>query len=199
MHDLGVHEALGEEDVELEGAHVHVRALLPGLAVGPLLRLAPGAPRPRRAHHQALLRRDRKSNHQRGQRIELTRGGVCAGERIRTWRLLGPCRAGAGEWSASRGGSGMRVTAMEADHESDDAPREGDRDCRGGSVAVAGWSEAMLALECQNGEGGGRSAGRKGGRGVRFFFAAEISSPEAVLSSMQAGALRCIGFFIFRG
>jgi len=55
VHNLGVHEALGEEDVEQEGAHVHVRALLPRLAVRPLLRLPARPPRPRRAHHQALL------------------------------------------------------------------------------------------------------------------------------------------------
>lgn len=78
VHDLGVHEALGEEDVELEGAHVHVRALLPGLAVGPLLRLAPGAPRPRRAHHQALAVAGPVS---RGQRVEReSRGRRDAGD-----------------------------------------------------------------------------------------------------------------------
>ena len=40
----------------------------------------------------------------------------------------------------------MRETAMEADHESEDARREAERECRGGGVAVAGWSEAMAAL-----------------------------------------------------
>lgn len=57
VHDLRVHEALGEKNIEQEGAHVHVRALLPRLAVGPLLRLPARPPRPRRAHHRALLRR----------------------------------------------------------------------------------------------------------------------------------------------
>ena len=40
----------------------------------------------------------------------------------------------------------MRETAMEVDHESEDARREAERECRGGGVAVAGWSEAMAAL-----------------------------------------------------
>lgn len=37
----------------------------------------------------------------------------------------------------------MRETATEADHESDDARREGARVWRGGSVAAAEWDEAM--------------------------------------------------------
>jgi hypothetical protein len=65
VHDLGVHEALGEEDVEQEGAHVHVRALLPRLAVGPRLRLPARPPRPRRAHHQALPRGRRRLDQNR--------------------------------------------------------------------------------------------------------------------------------------
>lgn len=52
VHDLGVDEALGEEDVEQERAHVHVRALLPRLAIRVLLELAARPPRPRRAHHE---------------------------------------------------------------------------------------------------------------------------------------------------
>jgi hypothetical protein len=50
----------------------------------------------------------------------------------------------------------MRETAMEADHESEDARREGAREWRGGGVAVAGWSEAMAAL------GRGEAAEREG-------------------------------------
>lgn len=56
----------------------------------------------------------------------------------------------------------MGETAMEADHESEDARREAERECRGGGVAVAGWSEAMAAL------GRGEAAERESG-GLEVF------------------------------
>jgi len=56
----------------------------------------------------------------------------------------------------------MGETAMEADHESDDARREGAGERRGGGVAVAGWSEAMAAL------GRGEAAERESG-GLEVF------------------------------
>ena len=48
-------------------------------------------------------------------------------------------------WSARPRAGGMRETAMAADHESDDALREGAGEWRWGSMAVVGWSEAMAS------------------------------------------------------
>jgi hypothetical protein len=62
-------------------------------------------------------------------------------KRVRTWRLP-EAGGGTGEWSARPRAGGMRETAMEADHESDDALTEGAGEWRWASMAVVGWSEA---------------------------------------------------------
>jgi len=75
----------------------------------------------------------------------------------------------------------MRETAMEADHESEDARREAERECRGGGVAVAGWSEAMAAL--------GRGEAAERGEWRVFAGGRVLSRIQAV---RQTGAL--LGF-----
>ena len=65
-------------------------------------------------------------------------------KRVQTWRLP-EAGGGTGGWSARPRAGGMRETAMEADHESDDALTEGAGEWRWASMAVVGWSEAMAA------------------------------------------------------
>jgi hypothetical protein len=82
----------------------------------------------------------------------------------------------------------MRETAMEADHESDDALREGAGEWRWASIAVVGWSEAMAALGMgEVGDVGERDGERKGVsdrliQNSRRCAAAEIS-PVAAFST----------------
>lgn len=82
----------------------------------------------------------------------------------------------------------MRETATEADHESDDARREGAREWRWGSVAVAGWGEAMAGSV-----GGGRigeAAERKGTGGVGDFAGGRLIQYAGRLARFLAG--RCL-------
>jgi hypothetical protein len=102
VHDLGVDEALGEEDVEQERPHVHVRALLPRLAVGPLLRLLPRPPRPRRAHHQGRA----VAGHGRRREREVGDGGGPRERRRRPERGRRCAARGESGGGGVRGGGG---------------------------------------------------------------------------------------------
>jgi hypothetical protein len=132
VHDLGVHEALGEEYVEQEGVHVHVQSLIPRLAVGLRLCLPTRLPRRRRTQHQALLRIHRRldQNHS----VEQNQSKQAWEVSNQTWWLLGVL-GGVGNCGRDRrGGGGMREMMMEADCEKGDG-RERWR-CHG-------WAKAM--------------------------------------------------------